>query len=153
MIDELEAGIFGEDLAGAGFALQLGGGAHDAMQHQDAALAVELLGDRFHGDPAGFEIIGADVAVADGLRRLVDEHERDAGLLDVIHGRGAGFQFAGVQDDRVDLLGDEVLDLAELLLDVGLGVDHHDLHAGFRLRVGHDGLGKLGGIFGGKITG
>ena len=152
MVDQLESGIFGKDLAGAGFTLKLGRRPHDAVEHQDAPLAVQFLGDGLHRDTAGIEVIGADVGIASGLRHLIHEHEGNAGGFDAVDRRGAGLKFAGIEDDRVDLLRDEVLDLTELFLDVGLRVDHDQLHARLRLGVVDDGLGELRGVLGGQVA-
>ena len=122
------------------------------MDHQDAALAVQFLRDGFHGDATGFEVVRSDIAIACRLGDLIDEYERDFGGLDVIDGRGASLELARVQDDGVYLLGDEVLDLAELLLDVGLGIDHDEFHARLGLSVFDDGFRKFRGVFRGKVA-
>ena len=122
------------------------------MEHQDAALAVQFLGDSFHRDATRIEVIGADVGIASGLRHLIHEHEGNAGGFDAVDRRGAGLEFARIKDDRVDLLRDEVLDLTELFLDVGLRVDHDQLHARLRLGVVDDGLGELRGVLGGQVA-
>ena len=140
VVDQLESGVFSKDFAGTGFALELRRGAHDAVEHQDAALAVQFLGDGFHRDATRIEIIGANVGIPGRLRHLIDKHERNTRRLGAIHSRGASLELARIKDDRVDLLRDEVLDLAELFLDVGLRVDHDQLHARFCLGVIHDGF-------------
>ena len=118
-----------------------------------AALTAEFPGHGFHGDMASVDIIRTDVGVAGGFSDLVHKHNRDARGLGAIDRRGAGFKFAGIQDDHIDLLRDEILHLTDLLLSIGLGVDHHEAHAGFRLGVFHDGFRKFGGVFRREVTG
>ncbi len=57
-----------------------------------------------------------------GLRAEVDVDQRDARLGGGVGDRLGRGRIGGVDDDRIDAAGDEVLHLAQLLADVALGI-------------------------------
>ena len=86
-----------------------------AVHHQDVALAAELLGDVGHGDFSGLAVVAAVVSVRLGDGQGVAVDDGDTGGLGLVDGGAAGFLLLRLHDDRVDLLGDEGLDLLQLL--------------------------------------
>jgi hypothetical protein len=76
--------------------------------------------------------------------RDVRREHRDARLVRLDDRRADSFAVHRRQDDRIDLLADEVLDLRRLLIGVAIGIDERDrvavfhglgLHAGFHVLV------------------
>ena len=100
-------------LARAGIALDLAGLAHETLDHDDVALAVEAFGDVVHGDARGFflETWNRQRYLAAGFPDVdfvQDNHSRSRrGVL-----RGLHFQHPNGQGKLVYVLQGEVFDVA-----------------------------------------
>ena len=114
-----------------------------ALHDEDVALAAEELADLLGLEGARLGLVrghegGLRTEFVDVDRLAVDVDERHAGVGGGLGDGGGRRGVDGVDDDRVDAVGDEVLDLVHLLRDVVLGVLDLQLHTRKRLRIiGH----------------
>ena len=84
-----------------GVAFDLGCLAHIAVHHDQPTLAAKPTGDVFHGKPCRLLVARADQRRGDGLSLGIHVHDRDLRRQRFIHGRRAGLDFAGVEDNDV----------------------------------------------------
>ena len=76
---------------------------------------------------AGLDVVGLHRGIGAGGGH-VDRHHHDAGGLRLLHRRLDRLRVGGVEQDHVDVSGDEVVDLRELLVQVVVGRHRRDLH-------------------------
>ena len=108
------SGIVLERLHDALMAVVVGRMAGEAAHVVDLALAAELL-----EQPLGADLAVADLVVREVVRLRVghvgvDRDGLDAGRLRLVEGRVERVRAARVEDDRVDVLRDQVTDLLKL---------------------------------------
>ena len=64
-------------------------------------------------------------------------HHDDAGVIGLLYHRRYGFSGDGLEDDHIHALGDEILDIGDLLVDVVVGIiDVVFFHLGIALQEG-----------------
>src|SRR4051812_38134557 len=120
---DLHPGVLLEDGHGALVAVGVDARARDARDHDHVALAVELLDQELRELLAELRLVGVDLQRARLGHDVVERDDEDlalAGLPD--HSVEAGRR-RGVEDDGVDVLGDQVRDLLRLLAHVVAGVE------------------------------
>src|SRR3954451_14593748 len=125
--DDLDARVLGEGSLEALVAVGVRGRAGGAAHVDDVALAVELLEQPLAAEVAVLLlVVGHEVRA--GLRDgLVDRDDGDALVERLLDRRVDGVRADGVDDDRVDALGDEVADVLELAGSVGVPMRHGEL--------------------------
>ena len=107
--------IVGQRLLEAGITVGVGGDAIDAAHVGDVALATQLLEQPLGSEtPVGHLVVGDDIGALGG-HRLVDGDHDDALLDGRLDDRVEGLAVGRVEDDRVDALGDEALEVGDLL--------------------------------------
>ena len=124
---DLDVGVLLHHLAEPGVAILVGGDAFDAADVQHAALATELVGEPLGAETAVLDLVVGGDEGAFGSDRLVDGDDDDAlgdGLFD---DRVELLAVGRVDDDRVDALGDEVLQVLDLLRRTAVARDGDDL--------------------------
>ena len=136
-----------DDLVEALLAVDLGAGAERALELEDRRVR-RVLGDPLARGGALLAEVGADpcdVGVLDGgVDGAVDQHDRDAGVLDLLQDLvPAGLDHRGERDD-VDVLGDEVPQRLDLVLLLLLRVDEVEVEAGLLGEARLDRLGVRG---------
>ena len=114
-----------------------------SLDDQDIALAAEKLADLLGLERTGLDFVRGDegclgAELVDVARLAVDVDERHIGVGGGLGDRRGGGRVDRIDDDRGDAVGDEVLNLAQLLGDIVLGVLDLKRHARKRLGViGH----------------
>ena len=118
-------------------------------------LAVQRLGEPFGRAPALIDEIGADegdvvlTRLGDAVVDIaVDQDDRDAGFLDLQHLRGQRLRFARREDDDVRFLGDDRIEVGQLLGGVGIriGGDQGPTEVFLELLLHAGGFGQTPGI-------
>ena len=106
--------------------------------------AAERLDRPLAGRPADQHVVAADeLGVAVGLDVAVEHEDRDAGVDRLLDHAGEARRFLGRDQERVDLLADQVLDVGDLLLGAVLAVGDDQLDLGVLRRLGDDVLVEL----------
>ena len=114
----------------AGGAVDGGGGAGGALQLGDLDALAQRVHDELGGQLGAQHVVGSDLAVdlnaVDGAVHGDDAHALGDGGL---HSAGDGVGVHGVDDQHGDVLGDQVLDVGDLLGHVVTGVGDGQLDA------------------------
>ena len=97
------------------------------------------------GGLADDDIVAADeLRIAIGLDIAIEHDDRDLGIDRLLDDAGEAGGFLGRDEERVDLLADQVLDVGDLLLGAVLAVGDDELDLGVLLGLGDDVLVELG---------
>ena len=122
--------MFGDDLLAAVHTLDHRGDLRTVDDDQ-VALAAHLVDQIFAGDRSGLGVVGFDGGIGT-LGLGIDGDHNDAGRLGAADRRGDGIGIAGIEKDKVDAGGDEIVDLVILLAQIVVEADGGDLY----VRVG-----------------
>ena len=116
-------GLACEDVLGALVAVVVGAGAGDAGHHDHVALALELVDEELGQLLAELHLVGVDGQAALVVDGVVERHDHDAAVAGLLDHAVEAAGRRGVDDDRVDALGDQVGDLLRLGRHVVAGVE------------------------------
>jgi hypothetical protein len=97
--------------------------AGDAAHVDDGALLAHLLEQRLGAEVGVLDLVVRQVVGALGGHERVDRDDLDAGLDGLIDRRVERIRIVRVDDDRVDVLGDQVADVGQLTGRVRVVVD------------------------------
>jgi hypothetical protein len=104
-----------------------------AQQNNNVTFAVHFLGQVLHLHAAGFFIVRCHRRDACGkfgiIRATVDVDERNTGSRGDLGDAVGGFRVDGVDDQRVDLLANQLLHLVELFVHVVAPIDELQVNA------------------------
>ena len=99
-----------------------------AAIHDDVALAVEGVGHPLAHDSTELHEVDADLISGGRGHGVVEVDDHDALFGGFFENRIEGRFGGGIDEDRVDLLRDHVIDRGDLGLHVRAGIDHRELH-------------------------
>ena len=155
--EHLDARVLGHHLLAADDAIRDGGDGR-AIDDDDIALAIQLLGNVVAGVGTRGDVVGHH-RVIDPFGTDVNRNDDDPGRLGLLDHRRNRLRINRIDEDQIHLVGDEVLDLAHLGIEVilgGQGCDldvRIDLLGGFFRPLAHGNEEGIGHVTDGQTNG
>nr|WP_244563195.1 hypothetical protein [Bradyrhizobium lablabi] len=152
--EHFDAGRFGEGALVAADALAVGRCRRRALDDDDLALAAHVVEQIARLAIADLEIVGADIGDEAAGERIGNQHHRDFGVVELLHGIDHGEVVDRNEDDGIRPVLDHLIHHRFLLGDIVRLLRYvvHDLRAGgARDLVGGDAEGFVGRV--GQVLG